>query len=148
MTNDVFISLKEAQSLYGIEKTTFKRPSYAAEGICMWCGKQSSNGSPFCSKKCEKTYNFELKWSLRSTNMYRENILRRDGYICQKCGTPHMLINEHGMKIPVADGALQVHHIVPRSTGGDDNPDNLITWCKDCHDKYHKEHKNGFGPKI
>lgn len=28
---------------------------------------------------------------------------------------------------------LEVHHILPRHEGGADNPENLITWCDDCH---------------
>ena len=30
----------------------------------------------------------------------------------------------------------EIHHIRPRSRGGVDNPDNLVTLCHDCHKKY------------
>ena len=33
---------------------------------------------------------------------------------------------------------LHVHHIVPRSRGGKDAPDNLVTLCQDCHEKVHE----------
>ncbi len=148
MTNEVFVSLKDAQQLYGIENTTFERPVYTDKGICKWCGRNIEKSLDFCNKKCEKDYKFTIKWATRNTNIYRDNILRRDNYTCQNCGAPHMMINEHGIKIPVSDGMLQVHHIIPRAKGGSDNPKNLITWCKECHDAYHIKHKDGFGPKY
>lgn len=33
------------------------------------------------------------------------------------------------------------HHIIPRSQGGEDIEDNLITICFDCHDQIH--HRQG-----
>ena len=46
-------------------------------------------------------------------------VLERDGYECQVC---------HKKNVP-----LVVHHLVYRSKGGTNRPDNLITVCKDCH---------------
>ena len=34
------------------------------------------------------------------------------------------------------------HHIVPRSKGGSDVPENIIGLCKDCHDRIHKGDKD------
>ena len=51
-------------------------------------------------------------------------VLHRDGYQCQKCKT--------------RKGKLHVHHVVFRSNGGTDSPENLIVLCSDCHDKLHK----------
>ena len=56
-------------------------------------------------------------------NNVKAYVLHRDGYKCQHC-------NKKNLK-------LQVHHIVSRKTGGD-RPDNLITLCEECHDKFHK----------
>jgi len=56
----------------------------------------------------------------------REYVLHRDGHICQVC--------KGKSKYPV----LEVHHIIPRSQGGTDKPDNLITLCETCHQKYHR----------
>jgi len=53
-------------------------------------------------------------------------ILNRDEYTCQKCG----------YKDEGGDG-LQVHHKVPRSKGGSDEPHNLNTVCEDCHFDVH-----------
>jgi hypothetical protein len=58
----------------------------------------------------------ELKYS-------RNKILSRDKYQCQRCG-----------KKCNAE-KLEVHHIIPRSQGGKDIADNLITLCKYCHDR-------------
>jgi hypothetical protein len=45
----------------------------------------------------------------------------RDGKKCQQCGRQCF---------------CEVHHIKPRSRGGLDNPDNLISLCQDCHKGY------------
>ena len=61
----------------------------------------------------------------------REGVLMRDKYLCVKCGRP----------------AEEVHHIVhltPENIGDDNvtmNPDNLMSLCKECHMKIHKEEK-------
>lgn len=44
----------------------------------------------------------------------------RDKHSCQSCG----------LKV-----GLSVHHILPRSDGGSDLPQNLITLCNTCHDE-------------
>lgn len=53
----------------------------------------------------------------------REAILNRDNYTCQVCGKKHT--------------KLEVHHIKYRSQGGNDNENNLITLCEDCHRDIH-----------
>lgn len=60
--------------------------------------------------------------TFRAAN-YREEILRRDNLTCQVCGHKKRRIN------------LEVHHIIPRAKGGTDDPTNLITLCKPCHDR-------------
>ena len=52
-------------------------------------------------------------------------ILNRDNYKCQSRQKV-----EHSKK-------LNVHHIVFRSKGGTNTPDNLITLCKNCHKNLH-----------
>ena len=54
----------------------------------------------------------------------REYVLYRDGHICQHC------------KGKSKDKILNIHHIESRKTGGN-SPNNLITLCKTCHQKYH-----------
>ena len=53
-------------------------------------------------------------------------ILHRDNYTCQHC------------KGKLKDQKLHVHHIIFKSKGGTDKPDNLIVLCETCHDKLHK----------
>lgn len=53
----------------------------------------------------------------------RRQVLQRDGWRCQKCGS----FNN-----------LQVHHMRPRSCSGDDTEANLITLCANCHRNCHR----------
>ena len=43
------------------------------------------------------------------------------------------------MSMGIDDGNLNVHHIKPVSEGGGDEPENLITLCKNCHKEIHRE---------
>ncbi|MBZ5549763.1 MAG: HNH endonuclease [Acidobacteriia bacterium] len=52
----------------------------------------------------------------------RQQILRRDGWRCQSCGTM---------------SNLEVHHKKFRSHSGADSEENLITLCSACHGKVH-----------
>jgi len=54
----------------------------------------------------------------------RQQVLRRDGWRCQSCGTM---------------SNLEVHHIQFRSHAGDDSEENLITLCYTCHASVHGE---------
>jgi len=53
-------------------------------------------------------------------------VLTRDSYTCQHC------------KGKTKDSKLEVHHIIFRSNNGSNEENNLITLCKTCHDKLHK----------
>jgi 5-methylcytosine-specific restriction endonuclease McrA len=52
----------------------------------------------------------------------RREILERDGWHCQKCGSSK---------------SLDVHHLRRRSALGDDAETNLITLCRECHQSLH-----------
>ncbi|MDO5769444.1 MAG: HNH endonuclease [Psychrobacter sp.] len=52
----------------------------------------------------------------------RKTILRRDDYLCVAC-------KRTGRLVPATD----VDHIIPKSQGGTDDPDNLQSLCKSCH---------------
>ncbi|MFX1533877.1 MAG: RNA-guided endonuclease IscB [Promethearchaeota archaeon] len=53
----------------------------------------------------------------------------RDKHTCQLC------------KGKSKDKRLECHHLVPRTDGGTDIPDNLITLCKSCHTQVHNGSK-------
>ena len=55
----------------------------------------------------------------------RETVLKRDNYKCVECGTPS------------AANEADVHHLLPRSAGGTDEPSNLVTLCDGCHAAHH-----------
>jgi len=52
----------------------------------------------------------------------RQQVLRRDGWRCQSCGTM---------------SNLEVHHQQFRSRSGEDSDENLITLCASCHANIH-----------
>lgn len=58
-----------------------------------------------------------------SYEQLREQILRRDGWRCQSCGTM---------------SNLEVHHMEFRSQSGHDSEGNLITLCAACHARMHR----------
>jgi 5-methylcytosine-specific restriction endonuclease McrA len=57
-----------------------------------------------------------------SYEILRQQVLRRDGWRCQSCGTM---------------SNLEVHHKEFRSQSGDDSEANLITVCISCHYEFH-----------
>ena len=69
-------------------------------------------------------YQYQEGEQLGSWNV-REYVLFRDNHTCQHC------------KGKSKDKILVSHHIQTRLIGGD-APNNLMTLCKTCHDKYHR----------
>jgi len=63
-----------------------------------------------------------VKLDSKDYRLLCEEVLKRDGWRCQMCGS---LEN------------LQVHHKKFRSRLGDDSAENLITLCVDCHQATH-----------
>ncbi|MBC8368052.1 HNH endonuclease, partial [bacterium] len=55
----------------------------------------------------------------------RRAVLQRDGHRCQTQGCR-------------STSFLEVHHLKPRSLGGDNREDNLITLCASCHRHLHE----------
>lgn len=132
-----FPSLYQACQLYG-DKIFFSAPYYENENQCPWCGGEVNNKRRrFCSDDCRNEYAHYTVWS-RGRDAYSLRILYRDNFTCQDCGEFHAFYNQHGMYIPIDDGQLEVHHIVPVSEGGGDEPENLVTLCKNCHLERHR----------
>jgi hypothetical protein len=55
---------------------------------------------------------------------YKQACLFRDGHKCRVCGR---------------DNDLCCHHVVPRSKGGTGRLSNLMTLCRNCHNRHHRE---------
>jgi ATP-dependent DNA helicase RecQ len=64
-----------------------------------------------------------LRLDSLSYESLRQEILRRDGWRCQSCGTM---------------SNLEVHHREFRSHSGADSDENLITLCAACHARVHR----------
>jgi len=102
--------------------------------ICKICGKEYtplSGFSKFCHG-CYKRVRYLQEKRYRNKRYYsniRENILERDKYKCVKCGSTKNLcihhLDESGIK------GKQVKY------KPNNNPNNLITLCKVCHNKEH-----------
>lgn len=54
----------------------------------------------------------------------RLQVLERDGWCCCQCGNSN-------------PKSLIIHHIIHFDEGGQDTVENLITWCRSCHARYH-----------
>lgn len=65
-----------------------------------------------------------LRLDFDSYKLLRLQVLRRDGWRCQYCGT---ISN------------LEIHHQQFRSRSGDDSDRNLITLCLHCHRQVHRK---------
>jgi ATP-dependent DNA helicase RecQ len=63
-----------------------------------------------------------LRLDSLSYESQRQQVLRRDGWRCQSCGTM---------------SNLEVHHREFRSHSGADSEENLITLCTTCHASVH-----------
>jgi 5-methylcytosine-specific restriction endonuclease McrA len=64
-----------------------------------------------------------LRLDLVAYEDLRQQVLQRDSWRCQSCGTM---------------SNLEVHHKQFRSHSGDDSEANLITLCSVCHNETHK----------
>lgn len=62
-----------------------------------------------------------VRFPHKKVELSRKNIHRRDNYRCQYCGK----------KI----ATLTIDHVIPKSRGGTDSWDNLVTACISCNNK-------------
>lgn len=140
-TRRPFPSLYEAIKAYGEDRVYYDQPQYVEDGYCKWCGKKIENKrrKSFCCDECSQKFARFTVWQ-RGRDAYSLRILYRDNFTCRDCGEFKAYKNEHGVYIPI-DSGLEVHHIIPVSEGGNDDPDNLITLCHDCHMKRHHGNK-------
>ena len=131
-----FPSMSNAVKAYGI-RVYFDKPKYFPDGVCPWCGKPVTNKRrTYCSDDCRRLFADMTVWH-RGRDPYSLRILFRDNFTCQDCGAFHAYKNKYGMYVPIDDDGLEVHHILPVSHGGGDEPENLVTLCKNCHKARH-----------
>jgi 5-methylcytosine-specific restriction endonuclease McrA len=64
-----------------------------------------------------------LRLDSKSYSDLHRQVLERDGWRCQVCGSMQN---------------LQVHHLKFRSQSGGDEEQNLITLCAQCHEQVHR----------
>jgi len=89
--------------------------------LCSECYKGGLMHMHESEAKLRARANIESEW-----DQQRRKALARDSYECQTCGV---------------DGCrLHVHHKIPRSEGGTDHLENLVTLCPDCHADRHDKH--------
>jgi len=96
---------------------------------------KTNYGSP--SSRSQSEYPSNWKSLSRRTK-------ERDNWTCQRCGA-------EGGKFGTA--TLNAHHIIPKSKGGRDSVNNLITLCVDCHEEEHghsipQQHTGSSSPSI
>jgi len=61
------------------------------------------------------------KIPFRRVELSRKNVIRRDNYHCQYCGS-----KSHD---------LTIDHIIPKSRGGTESWDNLVAACTNCNNR-------------
>lgn len=75
----------------------------------------------YCSKPCS----IKNRKNRRHTYLkHRMQVFDRDGFRCRYCGIS---------VIDNKDVLLEIDHIIPKSKGGTNNIDNLITSCSNCN---------------
>ncbi len=131
-----WLSLHEYEQAYG--PLFYSVPDTRTDPrTCLWCrgALPSKRHSSFCGPDCRDAWNVRYVW-FRNRAPVAWRILCRDQFTCQNCGAAPEFTNEHGVVLPTGEG-LDVHHIVPVSTGGTDHESNLVTLCKACHMERH-----------
>lgn len=95
-------------------------------------GENIRKGKLYCSRECKtkdcKKRNFHWKRKpkknpYKSYETYREIVLSFLGNKCMICNS---------------NKRLQIHHVIPRFLGGDNNHNNIKLLCEDCHQELHK----------
>lgn len=96
------------------KKTIFELGLYKGENHYNWKG----GITPFV----------KARWSSTEYRKWRRAIYKKDNYICQKCSKIGGNLNAHHIKSLKKYPKLMY------------DLNNGVTWCKDCHLKYHKKY--------
>ena len=101
-------------------RSNFKNAEFAKEHV-----EPSAEGEPLGREYMERLRQKQprLKLDPEGYEALKNEVLERDGWRCQDCGSARM---------------LEVHHVRARSKLGHDTSDNLIALCVDCHGRRHR----------
>lgn len=77
------------------------------------------------------TYSTKARKNRKEDARQKRLIARIEGYSCQICGFKYQYTNQSGKKACI----YEVDHIQEKSSGGNENPDNLWVLCPNCHAK-------------
>ncbi len=77
---------------------------------------------------------YYVKVKRRDIPLTKRNIFRRDNYRCQYCGRANL--------------PLTTDHIIPKSLGGKDTWENLVTACMECNTKKGGRTLKDFSAKL
>lgn len=73
-----------------------------------------------------------MKWNFpqypSNWDQIRKQVYKRDDYTCQRC---------YSKGGPYGNNILHCAHIISKSEGGSDDPENLETVCEECHIEEH-----------
>lgn len=76
----------------------------------------------------KNTYEKQIDWKMK-----RLLVIKRDNFKCQFCKGKQRMLKQ------LPPNELDCHHIIPQALGGTDDLENLITICKNCHQKENKK---------
>ena len=91
------------------------------EKYCPKCRQKRNSRSKFCDI-CGTPLE-EREGRIKLPHGMKEKVFRKDGYRCRMCGAS----KEDGIE-------LTIDHIIPLSTGGTNDLDNLQTLCRECNE--------------
>lgn len=127
---------------------------------CGSCGGEAGRNKPLCDP-CTDHFWLGQPVKYRPWSWTRKYIIRRDGAKCRMCNRARQNYNPNCLLLRKLRGelgreltneeislvlgirpselylTLTVHHIVERAEGGTDILENLMTLCRECHDKVH-----------
>lgn len=113
------------------------------ECVCKVCGKpfiKNSNKQMYCSESCRRNSNkhnarkssYKYLKNHPTLKKYKEIALKNYGYKCAVCGWCYQEPITNRGELLTKSGC-DVHHIIPVSKGGNDDIENLIVLCPNCH---------------
>lgn len=100
---------------------------------CAWCDDPFTTereAQIYCTTKCSESRKASMNGRKpRPYRRYAQLVYQRDNYVCHLCG-------KHTLKAWDENNKAQsptLDHIIPKSQGGPDTPDNLATACFECN---------------